>query len=131
MAGLLIASVRYANRRRGLLRHVFQGRSKSPAVLIGEDSREPINRQGEWAIGDAELCHQARNEQGRPAPRRRGRPSRLIFPLAALSDRLASRPHEPVVFLHQGSERSGCVGSEIEVLVEYLYVREEHTDRSP
>jgi hypothetical protein len=36
-----------------------------------------------------------------------------------------------VVFLGEGSERSGGFGSDIEDLVVYLYVREENTDRSP
>jgi putative transposase len=46
--------------------------------LLGEDVREEEVRRGDWAIGDADFRRRVRLEQGRPAPRRRGRPPKAV-----------------------------------------------------
>src|SRR5262249_39626032 len=42
--------------------------------LLGDDPREAAVRQGDWAVGDDAFRRRMRQEHGRPAPRRRGRP---------------------------------------------------------
>jgi putative transposase len=42
--------------------------------LLGEDPREEVVRRGDWAIGDDSFRLRVLQAQGRPAPRRRGRP---------------------------------------------------------
>lgn len=42
--------------------------------LMGEDVREEAVRRDDWAIGDDDFRLRVRDEMGRPAPRRRGRP---------------------------------------------------------
>ena len=78
MAGLLLAYVRYFNRKYGFVGHLWQGRFKSPIV----------QRQGHWlscgryiertlwrrAIGDEDFRVRMAEVLGRPLPGRRGRP---------------------------------------------------------
>jgi putative transposase len=46
--------------------------------LLGDDPKEAIVRQGGWAIGNDDFRRRARVENGRPAQRRRGRPSKQV-----------------------------------------------------
>jgi putative transposase len=48
--------------------------------LLGEDAREETVRRGDWAVGDDSFRRRALQELGRPAPRRRGRPSKIPEP---------------------------------------------------
>jgi putative transposase len=60
----------------------YLGLSESPerrqqlwrAFLLGEDPREEVVRRGDWAVGDEDFRRRVLMAQGRPAPRRRGRP---------------------------------------------------------
>jgi putative transposase len=42
--------------------------------VLGEDPREEALRRGDWAVGDDAFRRRVLQEQGRPAPRSRGRP---------------------------------------------------------
>jgi hypothetical protein len=42
--------------------------------LLADDPREEAVRRGDWTIGDDDFRRRALLAQGRPAPRRRGRP---------------------------------------------------------
>jgi hypothetical protein len=44
--------------------------------LLGDDAREATVQRGDWVVGDDEFRQATRALRGRPAPRRRGRPSK-------------------------------------------------------
>ncbi len=44
-------------------------------ILTGEDPREEVVRQSDWAVGDESFRCGMSQLRGRPVPRRRGRPS--------------------------------------------------------
>ncbi len=48
--------------------------------LLGADHREEVFRAGDWAIGDGDFRLRAHLQQGRPGPRRRGRPPKHAAP---------------------------------------------------
>ncbi len=54
------------------------------AFLLGQDPREEVVRRGDWAVGDEDFRRRVRVAQGRPGPRRRGRPPKVV-PRAAIS----------------------------------------------
>jgi putative transposase len=47
------------------------------AFLLGEDEREGVVRQEDWAVGDDAFRKRLRHLTGRPMPRRRGRPRKM------------------------------------------------------
>ncbi len=63
--------------------------------LRGEDAREEQMRRGDWAIGDDDFRLRARLEQGRPAPRRRGRPPKQATTSVQISSQLAGMKGVP------------------------------------
>ena len=67
---LLTENVEYV----GLAKDADRRQDLWRAFLLGADPREEAVRAGDWAIGDDEFRLRARLQQGRPAPRRRGRP---------------------------------------------------------
>jgi hypothetical protein len=44
---------------------------------LGDDPREEVVGRGDWAVGDEEFRRRVLVAQGRPAPRRRGRPPKV------------------------------------------------------
>jgi hypothetical protein len=62
------------------------------SFLLGADPLEEVVRRGDWAVGDEAFRARALQEQGRPAPRRRGRPPKV----AAGSLRISPQPTEAV-----------------------------------
>jgi putative transposase len=63
--------------------------------LLGTDPREDQVRRDDWAIGDDEFRRRAGLEQGRPAPRRRGRPRKQSAPLGQMPSQLAENKELP------------------------------------
>lgn len=58
--------------------------------LLGEDAREEAVRRGDWAIGEEDFRRRVGLAQGRPVPRRRGRPRKM----ESLGERIS--PQEPM-----------------------------------
>jgi putative transposase len=62
--------------------------------LLGADVREDVVQRGDWAIGDEDFRRRVLHEQGRPGPRRRGRPPKagpsagLISPQVDMANKL-------------------------------------------
>ena len=46
--------------------------------LLGEDARAAAIRRGDWALGDDDFHQRVAQVLGRPAPRRRGRPAKVV-----------------------------------------------------
>ena len=53
--------------------------------LLADDPREEVVRRGDWAIGDDHFRRRVLVAQGRPAPRRRGRPRKAGAESPAIS----------------------------------------------
>jgi putative transposase len=53
--------------------------------LLGADPREEVVRRDDWVVGDAEFRQRVLVAQGRPAPRRRGRPRKPVLPVGTFS----------------------------------------------